>query len=87
MHASNDAMPEELRDPAKCLERGRIVEMRMELFSLCEAIEDEATEKLKGADTEHAKGFYRGKRMAAKSIRDAMGEVMRTTLGKSEGMQ
>ncbi len=56
---------------------GVVVEIRTQLYSLCETIEDEAYAKLSDEADPHSQGFWRGQKSTSKTIRRAMGEVFR----------
>lgn len=62
--------------------REALEEMRFNVAAHCEALEDEAHADLEKDQTEHASGYYRGQKFAAKSIRRAFGDYYRTALAK-----
>lgn len=55
---------------------------RTEIFSLCESVEDDPIleKALEGSD--HERGYARGQMKTAKSIRNAMGEVLRVRIAE-----
>lgn len=56
------------------------------IIARCEALEDEAADELVKAESEHAQGYWRGQKMAAKSIRRELHDLTRALRsGEREG--